>query len=181
MQTRRIVTGHDHAGKAVFTDIGTTSGLITFDGMPGLEYHEVWATDGVPVVPVSDDPAANITHFLPPPGGTRIRVIRMPSDDEIAASGADAAAFSEDYAARIPDLSATMERGARGMHTTDSIDYGIVLSGRVALELDDGAVEELGPGDVVVQTGTRHRWQALGPDPVWMCFVLVGATRKSSE
>ena len=44
------------------------------------------------------------------------------------------------------------------MHTTDTIDFEYVLSGEIALELDDGAEVVLHPGDTVVQNGTRHRW-----------------------
>ena len=33
------------------------------------------------------------------------------------------------------------------MHTTATVDYEFVVSGRVVLELDDGATCELGPGD----------------------------------
>ncbi|MGZ6976448.1 MAG: hypothetical protein ACXVKQ_21125 [Acidimicrobiia bacterium] len=38
-----------------------------------------------------------------------------------------------------------MEPGAPGMHTTDTIDFEVVLSGEVTLELDDGAVVHLRP------------------------------------
>ena len=34
--------------------------------------------------------------------------------------------------------------------------------GTVTLELDDGAMVTLGPGDTVVQNGTRHRWSNAG-------------------
>ena len=62
------------------------------------------------------------------------------------------------------------------MHRSNSIDYGIVLSGRVTLEVDDGAETELGPGDVVVQRGTIHRWR--NPSDTEVCrivFILIEA------
>ena len=37
-----------------------------------------------------------------------------------------------------------------GMHTTDTIDFEVVLSGELILELDDGAEKVLRPGDTVV-------------------------------
>ena len=52
-----------------------------------------------------------------------------------------------------------------------------VISGRVVLELDDGAVVELGPGDTVVQNGTRHVWRNPFDEPCQMVVVLVGASR----
>ena len=64
-----------------------------------------------------------------------------------------------------------------GMHVTDTIDYGIVLSGAVALELDDGVKVELAPGDCVVQNGTMHAWRVLGDESCVMAFIMIGATR----
>ena len=55
------------------------------------------------------------------------------------------------------------------MHTTDSTDFGILLSGNVVLELDDATEVSLSPGDVVVQNGTRHRWRVVGDVPaIWL-------------
>ena len=61
------------------------------------------------------------------------------------------------------------------MHTTASVDYEFVVSGRVLLELDDGATVELGAGDTVVQNGTRHAWRNPYDEPARMVVVLVGA------
>jgi quercetin dioxygenase-like cupin family protein len=65
-----------------------------------------------------------------------------------------------------------------GMHRTDSTDFGIVLSGNVAVELDDGVEVLLSPGDVVVQNGTRHRWRVVGDVPATVAAVLIGARRR---
>ena len=46
------------------------------------------------------------------------------------------------------------------------------------LELDDGASVELGPGDTVVQNGTRHAWRNPYSEPCRMVVFLVGAERK---
>jgi len=60
------------------------------------------------------------------------------------------------------------------MHTTATIDYGIVLSGNVSLELDAGEVD-LCPGDVVVQRATRHAWRNRSGPPFPVAFVLIGS------
>lgn len=65
---------------------------------------------------------------------------------------------------------------ASPMHRTNSLDYGIVLSGQLELELDDGEVTLLGPGDIVVQRGTMHLWR--NPSDTEACrivFVLTEA------
>src|SRR6478672_452608 len=43
-------------------------------------------------------------------------------------------------------------------HRTDSIDYAVVISGAIEMELDDGVVVKLKAGDVLVQRGTIHNW-----------------------
>ncbi|KAL1305024.1 hypothetical protein AAFC00_003924 [Neodothiora populina] len=45
------------------------------------------------------------------------------------------------------------------MHRTVSIDYGIVILGRVELVLDSGETKVMEPGDVCVQRGTMHAWR----------------------
>jgi quercetin dioxygenase-like cupin family protein len=57
-------------------------------------------------------------------------------------------------------------------HRTQSVDYGIVLDGEIVLVLDDSETV-LGPGDVVVQRGTAHRWENRTERTARMAFVLV--------
>ena len=64
-----------------------------------------------------------------------------------------------------------------GMHRTDSTDFGVVLSGNVVCELDDGAEVLLSPGDAVVQNGTRHRWRVVGDVPATLAVFMIGAHR----
>ena len=59
-------------------------------------------------------------------------------------------------------------------HRTLSVDYAIVLSGAIDMELDDTVVH-LSAGDVLVQRGTVHSWVNRGPDPCTIAFVLVDA------
>jgi quercetin dioxygenase-like cupin family protein len=61
------------------------------------------------------------------------------------------------------------------MHRTNSLDYGLLLSGELSLELDDGAISDLHPGDVVVQRGTIHAWINRGKGTARMAFVLLDA------
>jgi len=59
-------------------------------------------------------------------------------------------------------------------HRTDSIDYAVVISGEIDMELDDSAVH-LNAGDVLVQRGTIHNWVNRGAEPCVMAFVLIDA------
>ena len=60
------------------------------------------------------------------------------------------------------------------VHRTDSIDYAVVLSGEIDMELDD-AVVRLRAGDVLVQRGTIHNWANRGAEPCRIAFVLIDA------
>jgi quercetin dioxygenase-like cupin family protein len=81
---------------------------------------------------------------------------------------------TEAFDAFIPDgLAPVADPNRPGMHRSASTDFGLVLSGELVLELDDGTEVGLAPGDVVVQNGTRHRWvNRGGTDAVWAAFVV---------
>ena len=58
-------------------------------------------------------------------------------------------------------------------HRTASMDYAVVLSGQIDMELDDGEVVNLRAGDVLVQRGTVHNWTNPGTEPCIIAFVLM--------
>ena len=60
-------------------------------------------------------------------------------------------------------------------HRTDTIDYAVVISGEIDMELDDGISVHLKAGDVVVQRGTIHNWVNNGAVPCVIAFVLIAA------
>ena len=59
-------------------------------------------------------------------------------------------------------------------HRTDSIDYAVVISGEIDMEMD-GTVLHLKQGDVLVQRGTVHNWNNRGPEPCVIAFALIAA------
>ena len=124
---RRIVTGHDDNGRAVFRSIDElVPGKIPSGD---AAFATIWSTGEVPV-DLSDETD----------GGSRDVGLTLNSGSVI----------------RVVDM---LPGGDSPMHRTNSIDYGIVLSGEVELELDDGAIETCGPGDIIVQRGTIHLWR----------------------
>ena len=72
-----------------------------------------------------------------------------------------------------------LETDNLGMHTTDTVDYGFVISDEVVLELDRGVEVTLTPGDTVVQNGTRHAWRNRTNEPAVLVVVLIGAQRST--
>jgi quercetin dioxygenase-like cupin family protein len=61
------------------------------------------------------------------------------------------------------------------MHRSNSIDYGIVLTNEVELELDSGERRTVKAGGVIVQRGTNHRWRNRTQHPTRIVFVLIEA------
>jgi quercetin dioxygenase-like cupin family protein len=67
------------------------------------------------------------------------------------------------------------ERGvAPRNHRTESLDYAVVISGEIDMQLDDSSVH-LKAGDVLVQRGTIHNWINRGTEPCVIAFVLIAA------
>jgi quercetin dioxygenase-like cupin family protein len=59
-------------------------------------------------------------------------------------------------------------------HRTETIDYAVVITGEIDMQLDD-AVVHLRAGDVLVQQATMHDWVNRGAEPCTIAFVLVPA------
>lgn len=100
----------------------------------------------------------------------------VPADNNDETDGRERAAGTTLTGGSVIRIVDMLPRQASPMHRSNSIDYGIVLSGRIELEVDDGVVTELGPGDVVVQRGTVHLWR--NPSDSEVCrivFVLIEA------
>ncbi len=78
---------------------------------------------------------------------------------------------------KLPGLAALMEPDHPGTHTTDTIDFDVIISGEVWLELDHGARVLLRAGDCVVLNGCRHSWVNESDAPCTMVTALIGAER----
>jgi len=174
MRVRRVVTGHDRSGKAVFvSDLEvqpTTVGL-----MPGAEFHKLWGGDRTPSFPDDGASPPQPTYF-PPVGGFRFGMFALPPATSAAGPQlADRAAAARELEEKLPGLASYMEPDAPGMHTTPTIDFEVVLDGEVWLELDDGKEVHLRPGDTVVQNGTRHAWHNRGTKTARLAVFITGA------
>jgi quercetin dioxygenase-like cupin family protein len=174
MDVRRVVTGHDAEGKAVFASDERVAPFVPAFS-PLSSFHLLWGFDETPHFPDDGSRPATSTYF-PTVGGFRFGFFTIPPDgDNEVPDGVDVGKALADMEAAMPGLLSHMEPGAPGMHTTATLDVEVVLSGTVVLELDDGAKVTLQPGDTVVQNGTRHRWSNPGAEPATLAVVLVGA------
>jgi mannose-6-phosphate isomerase-like protein (cupin superfamily) len=109
-------------------------------------------------------------------GGFRFGLFTIPPDGGTGApANIDIETAIAEFEEKLPGMAEHLELDHPGMHTTATIDYGIVLSGRPVLELDDGEKVALEPGDTYVQNGTRHRWSNSGDVPAVLAVTLIGA------
>jgi hypothetical protein len=176
MKARRVVTGHSGA-KAVYVSDGASPKAKVFNSIPGQASTLLWATPALPTVPSKGEAVSAKTGYVPGPGETRFMFVTFPPDAVMMRPSFDPAAAGAEVMEHMPDLAAKFEMDNPGMHTTETVDYGIVLDGEVWLELDDGKQVHLQQHDVVIQNGTRHAWRNKSQKPVKMAFVLIGANR----
>ena len=144
---RRVVTGHDHDGHAVVKIDEIIPDVAS--GRPGQSGALAWATEGFPVDNSDGSDGLKQPVSVRPvsarhPNGTAFRIARY-----------------------MPGVE-------KMLHRTYSMDYAVVLSGEIDLELD-GTEVHLVAGDVLVQRGTLHNWANRGTVPCVMAFVLVDA------
>jgi hypothetical protein len=175
MKVRRVVTGHDDKGKAVVASDSEVDGFRPAL-LPGSEFHFLWGGDEAPRFP-DDGSMKPYAAYFPPVGGFRFGFFTVPPSDggEVAGAPDDLEGAMAEFEANMPGLPGYMEPDAPGMHTTDTIDFEVVLDGEVWLELDDGVEVHLEPGDTVVQNGTRHAWRNHGNAPCRLAVFLIGA------
>ncbi|KAH9858132.1 hypothetical protein C2E23DRAFT_165760 [Lenzites betulinus] len=148
---RRIVTGHNVEGIAVVKRDDVMPSKELGEAFPGATLGHLWVTSSLPVNDNNDDTD----------GATR-----KPDGDLgiVMKSG-----LNLQYTDLAPG-------GSVPMHRTPSLDYNILISGKLLLVMEDGS-ETLAdkPGDIVVQRGTIHAWKNPGPEWARWVTILIDA------
>jgi mannose-6-phosphate isomerase-like protein (cupin superfamily) len=174
MPVRQVSTGHDESGHAVFASDKEVA-PVTLILSPATQYHLLWSSDATETVP-NEGAARELSAFFPSVGGYRFFLLTLlPNADYSLLADVDIEAGLREMDQKLPGLRDHAEPDNPGMHRTDTIDFEVVLSGEVTLELDDGVETVLRVGDVNVQNGTRHRWHNRGAEPARMACFIVGA------
>src|SRR5262245_8752561 len=168
---RRIVTGDDEHGNSIIVVDGGPSSSYGDPNRAGL--FEIWEDAATGVLDTKD--AKDVGNTPPKLGPRRGNFqcrwfVVQPTPPGIPKEALDEAArerFSEmGGAEHIID-----QTRHQGMHETHTIDVICLLQGRVKLVLE-GAETELAPGQVVIQRGTNHAWEAIG-GPALLLAVLI--------
>jgi quercetin dioxygenase-like cupin family protein len=143
---RRVVTGHNADNVAV---VLMDEYATNVDRLPHGVRTLLWSTQRMPCdISVGEDIEDEGDRKLgtqPPRDGTRFTINDIP-----------------------PGYSGPL-------HRTESLDYAVVLTGDIDMQLDDGCTVSLRPGDVVIQRGTNHSWINRGTTWGRILFVLIDA------
>ncbi|UCG54913.1 MAG: cupin domain-containing protein [Dehalococcoidia bacterium] len=168
MGTRRVVTGHTSDGKAT-----VASDTIV---EPYLGLSIIWGADETPTFPDDGSPLPYTTYF-PPLGGFRFAITTFFPQSVIQQTSDQEAVFGK-IEDKFPGILDHMEKDNPGMHTTDTIDLGYIVSGEIWIELDNGEEVHLRAGDTFIQNGTRHAMLNKGAEPCQAVCCMIGAHRK---
>ncbi|MFY9758776.1 MAG: cupin domain-containing protein [Xanthobacteraceae bacterium] len=144
---RRVITGHGAK---------TNSAKVILDGpasntktpRDGVASTLMWCTDEMPAdIAIGEDVedmGARILGTAPPENGSRFIVMEF-----------------------APGI-------VSEMHRTETIDYIVMLSGEIDMDMDEGSVK-LRAGDIMVQRGTNHAWVNRSTAPPRLAIVLMDA------
>ena len=166
-RVRRVVTGHDARGRSVV--VSDTTGE-----MQGV-LHEFWVTEGSPARwGGTAGPGPLPSNLEPPKQGTVVRFVEFQPNEGVSREELETR-YSASFAHIQASHTRVDTRRHPAMHKTKTVDYGIVLSGRIKLLMDEGEELLLEPFAVVIQRGTNHGWVNPGPGPALMAFILIDA------
>ena len=170
---RRVVTGHRDGKSVVLSDQRREP--YKFKTVVGFEHTYMWSTDGS----LESDPDKVEQELpksaLPSAKGSLLHIVSFPPAKAAASPTSDPSQVAREYLTRLPGLADTFERDGSQMHTTQTVDYAILLDGELWLELDYGETVHLSAGDIVVQQATRHGWRNKSERPAMIAFVMLGA------
>lgn len=168
---RRLVTAVRADGSSYIAEDGPAPAVRTEPARPGFRVNNIWVTGATPAPIAAADGSLAHKGILPPKQGTVLRIIDMPpeADDPMERKRQFEATFKGMFA----DADHTGTGHAHpGMHTTDTVDYAIVLSGEIYAVMDEGETL-MRAGDVLVQRGTNHAWANRSGGPCRIAFVLI--------
>jgi quercetin dioxygenase-like cupin family protein len=143
---RRVITGHND--KNVARVILEDTAKNTKTPREGVASTLLWSSDQMPIdIAIgekAEDMGARILGTAPPENGSRFIIMEF-----------------------APGI-------VSEMHRTETIDYIVMLSGEIEMDMDDSTVK-LRAGDVMVQRGTNHAWANRGKEPARLAIVLLDA------
>ena len=144
---RRVVTGHDDQGRS----------CVIIDDGGGAQSEGafaraalLWQSDSVPASNQGNADAAATTSLAMPAGGNKLFISRFEPTKEMAPPG---------------------------WHGGGTLDYVIILRGRLTMILETEEVD-LEAGDIVISRGVLHGWHNRGTEDAIMIATIIDAEPK---
>ena len=181
---RRVVTGTDSSGHSKVVWDGESEKMHTPSMGSGRRYTDLWIWNQSPAPLNGGNDDANLGYNFPgPPQGGHLRVVRADGPPQNYNPNNDKDLVAP-HPPKVVPPGRMWDRGYNNaftspMHKTESVDYGILLSGERVLILDDGEVT-MKPGDIVIQVGAWHRWAVRGQGATMM-FDMISARFEDGE
>lgn len=141
---RLVVAGLSESGQPDFLEVGPPA---TID-VPGIAKGAFyWAVAGGHSRENFGSPPSSVE--LAGPNGSTFGVNSFP---------ARSAGKTVDMNAIDPAMESGQD-GDPAMHSSETIDYEVVISGKVDVDLPGGKSRTLEPGDLLVMAGVTHAWR----------------------
>jgi mannose-6-phosphate isomerase-like protein (cupin superfamily) len=158
---RRIITGNNKDGKAVFDIDEQVPITIMPENFPGFVLTELFYTEETPQTSQTTLKIRPYDIELPK-GAFRFCICQIPPLSDLIE-------FAKKHNLPIPS-----DEEDYLLHKTQSIDYLYILQGEVVLRLDSGEEKLVKAGDFIVQRATVHGWNNLTTQPCIILCVMIG-------
>jgi len=158
--TRRVTTGFNEKKQSAILADEQVQTFTPYDTLPSFHLQELFYTEDV-------HQALTTRHLQKPydinlpKGAFRFLKVRMPTKSEM-----------------IDDLKKAgqpipTDWTTHNLHSTDSIDYVYILSGKITC-IVDGKQLHFSAGDFLVQVGPEHTWINDHDEPCYALCIMIG-------
>ncbi len=163
---RRVVTGLDSRGRSIVLSDGAAPNDHKNLGISRY-FTDLWVWNESPAPLTDDGEDGDGGYDFPcPPGGGHLRVVEWPARPPDFDPANDPEHVAQ-HAPKIRPPGRTWDRGGNGayssaIHKTESVDYGIILTGERILLLGKRELV-MRPGDTIIQLAAWHQWKWTHP------------------
>lgn len=176
---RRVVTGNDSRGRSKVLWDGPAPNAHEASMGAGRGHTDLWVWNETPAPLSGENDDGNLPYtFAGPPEGGHFRVVQSLSRPADYDPARDRDAVDMHAPKPRPGSRGTWDRGGNNlfssaMHKTETVDYGILITGERELILDDCKLV-MRPGDIVIQVGAWHQWSSPREGAL-MAFDMIAA------
>lgn len=173
LKSRRVVTGHDSAGRSIILSDAICDVSVAI-WHKDFVVTDAWRVDSLPAENGEYVDPCETVELESMPTGNVVRIVQFPPDADYLDGVNIAKGFGD-----LGSTGSAAEAGYDGaphplMHRTNSLDYIIVIKGEVYAVMEAGEVL-LKQGDVLIQRGTNHAWSNRSNEPCIIAAILNGA------